>query len=503
MNDHEFVAIDRHDRELLAHVHPPDWVNPTPAALYDVVVIGAGTAGLVTAAGIAGLGLGLKVALVEKHLMGGDCLNGGCVPSKSLIRSATIARAVRTSQEFGIVVPEFRIDFPAVMTRLRQIRAGISPHDSASRLTNLGVDVFFGKATFTDRDCVQVHGAILRGKRLVIATGARANIPDIAGLKESDYLTNETIFNLTELPVRLAIIGGGPIGCEMAQAFARLGSQVFVFHKKDRLLDREEEAVSQVLSAQFKSEGINFFFQTQIDKIELKDKTKVIHFSCQGNNQSLVVEQILIATGRCPNLEGLNLDRAGVAYNDRGIVVNDYLQTSNPKIYACGDVCLDWKFTHAADSAARIVIKNMLFSPLGLGRSRLSSLVMPWVTFTDPEVAHVGITGKGQCISIPLDRVDRAITDSHTPGFIQIWYDHPRDRILGATIVAPHAGEMISEITLAIGAKLGLNTLATVIHAYPTLADGIKKAADSYRRTLLTPRSQALLRLLAKLTGLT
>lgn len=485
------------DRELIANVCPPDWVNPVPPSTYDVVVIGAGTAGLVTAAGIAGLGLGLKVALLEKHRLGGDCLNFGCVPSKTLIRSAAAAAEVRKCQELGIVVPEFTIDFPKIMNRLRQIRSDISHHDSAHRFGNLGIDVFFGNASFIDRQRLQVNQQTLSFKRSVIATGARAAIPSIPGLPDSGYLTNETLFDLTECPKRLAVLGGGPIGCEMAQAFQRLGAEVFLFHKKDRLLDREDSAVSEVLMEQFTQEGITIFLSTQIDNIELKDQQKIIHFA---PNQSLPVDQILVATGRQPNLEGLELHRAGVNFNHRGVIVNDFLQTTNPNIYACGDICLGWKFTHAADSAARLVIKNMLFSPFGLGRSRWQDLVMPWVTFTDPEVAHVGRTNQGKSITIPLTQVDRAITEGETRGFVKIWYDHPSDRILGATIVAKHGGEMIGEITAAIGAKLGLNHLSTLIHPYPTQAEGIKKAADAYRRTLLTPRAQSLLRLLLKLS---
>jgi pyruvate/2-oxoglutarate dehydrogenase complex dihydrolipoamide dehydrogenase (E3) component len=485
------------DRELINNVQPPDWVNPIPAPTYDVVVIGAGTAGLVTAAGIAGLGLGLKVALIEKHRMGGDCLNYGCVPSKTLIRSAAAAAEVRKCQELGIIVPEIRIDFPQIMNRLRQIRSGISHHDSAQRFRNLGIDVFFGNASFVDAHHLQVNEQILSFKRSVIATGARAAIPDLPGLAESGYLTNETLFDLQECPKRLAVLGGGPIGCEMAQAFQRLGSEVFLFHKNDRLLDREDRAVSEVLTKQFTKEGMTIFLSVQIEKIEPKEQQKIIHFA---PDHSLLVDQILVATGRQPNLEGLGLDRAGVAFNEGGVIVNDFLQTTNPNIYACGDICLAWKFTHAADSAARLVIKNMLFSPFGLGRSRWQDLVIPWVTFTDPEVAHVGRINQGKSITIPLSQVDRAITESETKGFVKIWYDHPTDRILGATIVAKHGGEMIGEITTAIGAKLGLNYLSTVIHPYPTQAEGIKKAADAYRRTLLTPRTQNLLRLLTRLS---
>ncbi len=486
------------EAQLLAHVRPPDWVNPVPPSSYDVVVIGAGTAGLVTAAGIAGLGLGLRVALVEKHRMGGDCLNFGCVPSKTLIRSAKVAATVRQSLSFGVNVPVSTIDFPQVMARVGQIRAAISRHDAATRFRDLGVDVWFGTASFLDRHRVQVDGRVLSFQRSVIATGARARIPAIEGLSAVGFLTNETVFDLSVCPARLGVIGGGPIGCELAQAFQRLGVQVFLFHKHDRLLDREDEAVGQVLLDQFHREGIEVFLSSQISRIGRQGEQKIIYFAQQGQEQAIPVDEILVATGRQPNLEDLQLERAGVVFNARGILVNDFLQTTNPSIYACGDICMDWKFTHAADSAARLVIKNMLFCPWGLGRSRLSNLVMPWVTFTDPEVAHVG-RREGKCITVQLSDIDRAITDGTTQGFVKIWHHPHTDRILGATIVAPHAGEMIGELTLAIGAKVGLNQLAEVIHPYPTLATGIKKAADLYRRTLLTPRNQSILRLLAGL----
>lgn len=500
--------LDEYNQSLMSHVHPVDWVNPSPAANYDLVVIGAGTAGLVVAAGAAGLGLGLKVALIEKSLMGGDCLNVGCVPSKCLIRSSRVVAQMREATPFGIQSPDaIEIDFAAVMQRMRRIRAGISHHDSAERFRDLGIDVFLGRAEFVDSGAIAVNTHLLRFKKAVIATGARATRPQIPGLAEAGYLTNETVFSLTECPPRLAVIGGGPIGCELAQAFQRLGSQVTLFHKHGHLLNREDADAAEIVQQQLLQDNLKLVLDCALLKVETTDAGKVIHYRQNDIINTVVVDEILVGAGRTPNVDGLNLEAVGVKYDARrGVVVDDYLQTTNPRIYAAGDICMNWKFTHAADAAARIVIKNTLFSPFGLGRSKLSGLVMPWVTYTDPEIAHVGLyereaQEKGletDTITIPFSTVDRALADGETEGFVKILHKRGSDQILGATIVARHAGEMISEITLAIVTKQGLSALSGVIHPYPTQAEAIKKAADSYRRTLLTPRTQSLLKLLTK-----
>lgn len=507
-NEYESLIqpMDEYNQALLADVHPSDWINPTPANCYDLVVIGAGTAGLVVAAGAAGLGLGLKVALIEKNLMGGDCLNVGCVPSKCVIRSSRVVADILNGDSLGINAKNIDIDFAAVMQRMRRIRASISHHDSVKRFSNLGIDVFLGAAKFVDQKSVEVNGARLHFKKAAIATGARASRPEVQGLDAAGYLTNETVFNLTDRPKSLAVIGGGPIGCELAQAFHRLGCEVTLIHKNSHLLDREDADAAEIVQTSLVKDGINLVLGATLEKVEREDHNKVIYYQQNGETKKLSVDQILVGTGRSPNVEGLNLDMAGVEYDQRGVIVNDYLQTSNPYIYAAGDICMDWKFTHAADAAARIVIKNTLFSPFGLGRSKISNLVMPWVTFTDPEIAHVGMYAseahaKGIAtdeIKVPFTSVDRAIFDGETEGFVKILHQKGSDRILGGTIVARHAGEMISEISLAIVAKQGLNTLSSVIHSYPTQADAIKKAADAYRKTLLTPRTQSLLKLLSK-----
>ncbi len=502
--------MDEHNQKLVSYVHPPDWVNPKPADCYDLVVIGAGTAGLVIAAGAAGLDVGLKVALIEKHLMGGDCLNVGCVPSKCIIRSSRVVGEIWEAKAFGIRLPEqIEVDFPTVMERMRQLRAGISHHDSAMRFSSLGVDVFLGEGRFLRNNTIEVGNKTLRYKKAVIATGARAVRPPVEGIEEAGFLTNETVFSLTERPERLAVIGGGPIGCELAQAFHRLGCKVILFHRGSPILNKEDADAAEIVQNTFIREGIHLVLDSQIQRVEKTREGKTLYYTRNGKPESVTVDEILVGAGRVPNVEGLNLEAVGVEYDQRkGVKVNDYLQTANPKIYAAGDICMNWKFTHAADAAARIVIKNTLFSPFGLGRYKLSSLVMPWVTYTDPEIAHVGmyehqVQEKGidvSTIKIPMSSVDRAITDGEEEGFVKIHHKKGSDKILGATIVARHAGEMISEVTTAIVGKVGLSKVSSVIHPYPTQAEGIKKAADTYRRTLLTPSSKKILGLLTKLS---
>ena len=504
------APMDTYNQTLVSHVHPPDWVNPQPTEPYDLVVIGAGTAGLVTAKGAAGLDVGLKVALIERHLMGGDCLNVGCVPSKCLIRSSRVAADIRDTEAFGVKPPgQVEIDFPAVMERMRRLRAQISPVDSAAGAQKSGVDMFLGDATFVDSETLQVGDQRLQFKKAVITTGARAVEPKIDGMDIVGYLTNETVFSLTEQPKRLAVIGGGPIGCELAQTFRRFGSEVVLFERANHVLIREDADAADIVQKQFIKEGIQLVLNCKLQRVERTAAGKVIHFTSNKGPQSVTVDEILVGAGRAPNVESLNLDAVDVDYDTRnGVKVNDYLQTTNPKIYAAGDVCMKWKFTHAADAAARIVLKNTLFSPLGFGRYKLSDLVMPWATYTDPEIAHVGLyeheaQDQGMdinTIKILFNHVDRAIADGEEEGFLKIHHPKNSDKILGATIVARHAGEMISEITTAMIGKVGLKSLASAIHPYPTQAEAIKKAADAYRRTLLTPRTKKFLSILTKLS---
>lgn len=489
----EVSPRDSHNETLMANVRPPDWQNPEPAPRYNLVVIGAGTAGLVTAAGAAGLGA--KVALIERHLLGGDCLNYGCVPSKAIIRSSRVAADLRDASRFGITVPGSpAADFPAVMERMRRLRAQISRHDSARRFRELGVDVFLGEARFSGPDTVAVGGTTLRFKKAVIATGGRAVHPPIPGLAEAGYLTNETVFSLTARPQRLLVMGGGPLGCEFAQAFRRLGCQVSLLHKYDRIMNREDPDAAELIQKVFQKEGVELLLNAQPTEISKTAAGKLVQFERAGQKGEVEVDEILIGAGRAPNVEGLNLEAAGVRYEagkGRGVLVNDRLQTTNPKIYAAGDICLPYQFTHLADAAARIVIQNTLF----FGRKKLSALTIPWCTYTDPEVAHVGLNEAGaqarhvamETFLKPLREVDRAVVDGEEEGFVKVHVKAGTDKILGATIVARHAGEMISELTAAMVGNMGLGTLAAVIHPYPTQAEAIRQTGDLYNRTRLTP----------------
>jgi pyruvate/2-oxoglutarate dehydrogenase complex dihydrolipoamide dehydrogenase (E3) component len=485
------LPMDEQNVRLVDNVHPPDWVSPEPAPRYNLVVIGAGTAGLVTAAGAAGLGA--RVALVERELLGGDCLNVGCVPSKALIRAARAAAQVRDAAQFGIHVPPgVRVDFAGVMERMRRLRAGISAHDSAARFRGLGVDVYLGQGAFTGPNTIAVAGQTLRFRRAVIATGARADRPAIPGLAEAGFLTNETVFSLTELPPRLAVIGAGPIGCELSQAFARFGSRVHLLGNHPQILPREDKGAAEQVAKALRRDGVELTLSCQISRVEKRGHEKVVHVACGEGQREIVVDALLVGAGRVPNVEGLDLDAAGVRYERKeGVWVNDRLQTTNPSIFAAGDICSRFKFTHAADAMARIVIQNALFK----GRARASALTIPWCTYTDPEVAHVGLyeheaRERGiafRTFTQELHDVDRAVLDGEDEGFVKVIVDARGDRILGATIVAAHAGEMISELTLAMVGRLGLRTIANTIHPYPTQAEAIKKLGDAYNRTRLTP----------------
>lgn len=486
----QLEPLDAHNKQLQANVHPIDWKNPSPTGRYNLVVIGAGTAGLVTAAAAAGLGA--KVALIERGLMGGDCLNVGCVPSKALISAARLAAAVREASQFGIHADPPAVDFAQVMQRMRRLRASISPHDSAQRFRELGVDVYFGQGTFTGGNTVEVGDQTLAFKKAVIATGARAAELPIPGLQEVGYLTNESLFSLTELPRRLLVIGGGPIGSEMAQAFARFGSQVTQIEMGPHILGREEADAALIVQASMSRDGVHLVLNAKVIRVEREGSDKVLVVEQQGEEKRIVGDEILVGIGRTPNLDGLGLVSVGVkSHPQRGIEVNDHLRTTNPNIFAAGDVCSQYKFTHAADFLARIVTQNALF----MGRAKASALLIPWCTYTSPEIAHVGIfpgqsAREGSELSSytqQLAGVDRAVLDSETEGFVRVHCAKGSDKILGATIVGSHAGDMIGEIVMAMKHRIGLKKIASVIHPYPTRAEAIRKLGDQYNRTRLTP----------------
>lgn len=482
---------DVHNQALVENVHPPAWTNPEPAARYNLVVIGAGTAGLVTAIGAAALGA--RVALVERELMGGDCLNVGCVPSKALVRAGRAWADVRDAGELGVKVPPgSSVDFPAVMERMRRLRARISKGDSAARYRDLGVDVFLGAGRFTGPDTVTVASQTLRFRRAVIATGARAAALPIPGLAEAGYLTNETVFGLTALPRRLAVIGGGPIGCELAQAFARFGAEVLLFEVAPAILTREDSEAAAIVGRALTRDGVRLVLGSTIERVERAGAARLLRYTAGGVADQARVDEILVAVGRVPNVVGLDLDRVGVAHDPcRGVAVDDRLRTTNRRIYAAGDVCSRYQLTHNSDFQARLVIQNALF----LGRARASALTIPRVTYTDPEVAHVGLhagdareRGLGiRTFVQDLADVDRALLDGEGEGFVKVHVREGTDTIVGGTIVARHAGEMLSELTLAMVHGVGLGKLARTVHPYPTQAEAIRKLGDAYNRGRLTP----------------
>ena len=473
---------DDHNQRLAAQVHPADWTNPVPRGRYHLLVVGGGPAGLGAAAGAAGLGA--RVALIERHLLGGDCLNVGCVPSKALLASAKAAAHARHAAKLGVHTSTVSVDFPAVMARMRQLRADLARHDSAARFRDLGIDVFLGEGHFSGRDAFTICGQTLRFARACIATGARAALPTVPGLGDTPVLTNETLFNLTALPQRLTIIGAGPIGCEMAQAFARFGSAVTLLDAAPRILPREAQEASALVAQALEGDGVHIEYSVRNPRIE--------------------ADAVLMAAGRVPNVEGLNLEAAGVNYTKKGVTVDDRLRTSNPHIFAAGDVASAYAFTHAADALARIVIRNALF----LGRAKVSALTIPWCTYTDPECAHVGETAEAlkqrgadfASHTLNMDALDRAILDGETEGFVTVHAD-PKGKILGADAVGARAGDLIGEISLAMTHGITLGQAASAIHPYPTYAEAFRKLGDVYNRTRLTPTTRSLLGLLLRRLG--
>ena len=454
------------------------------------MVIGGGTAGLVSAVGAAGLGA--RAAIVECHQLGGDCLNTGCVPSKALLRTARAVGELRRAGGLGLRTTGMELDFSEVMTRMRQRRASLAVNDSAERLSRLGIDVFFGEASFKSAREIAVGSATLRFTRAVIATGSRPSSPTIQGLADTPYLTNESVFDLTERPARLLVVGGGPIGCELAQAFARFGGQVTLFDQADRLLTNDDADASHLVQGALTRDGVQIALGAGITSLSHRDGKTFVQFrrGPEGPLEEAIGDRLLIATGRTPNVDGLNLSRAGVDAGPEGVVVDDRLRTGNRRVYAAGDVCSRFRFTHVADATARLVIQNALF----FGRRKASALTVPWCTYTEPEVAHIGLSAEDantrrpavQTITVPLSDVDRAVLDDETEGFVRV--HHERGRLLGGTIVAAHAGDLIGQMGAAISRGATLSDLAATVYPYPTQAEALRKAGDSYRRTLLTPR---------------
>lgn len=489
---------DAHDARRDRLVRPAGWENPAPAGRYDLVVIGAGTAGLVAAAVAAGLGG--RTALVERARMGGECLNTGCVPSKALLRSARAAADARDAGRFGVRLGgEVAVDFGAVMERMRRLRAELAVHDSAERFREMGVDVFFGEGRFAGPATVAVDDVALRFRRAVIATGARPAEPPIEGLEGGGWLTSETVFSLAALPRRLAVVGGGPVGCELAQAFARFGAAVTLVERADRLLTAYDPDASTVVRDALAADGVEVLVGAEVLRAEPAGGARRLVVAGGDGARRIEVDEVLVAAGRVADTARLDPAAAGIRLDaSGGVEVDDRLRTSNRRVYAIGDAIAGPGFTHLSDAQARVAVRNALFP----GRRRASALVVPWCTYTDPEVAHVGHSARSaaeagiaiRSFTQPLATVDRAVLEGETGGFVRIHARRGSGEIVGGTVVARHAGEIVGEIVLAIGAGAGLDALGETIHPYPTRAEALRRIGDAHLRTKLTPTAWRLLR---------
>lgn len=489
---------DTSDQEWLALVRPAAYENPVPRDRYNLVVIGAGKAGLVAATGAAALGA--RVALIERNLIGGTRLNTGDVPSKILIRAARALAEARRAREFGIQISgEPHVDFAAVMQRVRRLRAQIASNDSVTQLTQRGVDVYFGEARFEDGDHISVGDRKLAFARALIATGSSPVLPQIPDIKTVSPLTSETLFGLEAVPPRLAIVGGDSIGCEMAQVFARLGSRVIVYDTEPRILTAHDLAPAEIVRDALQRDGVVFRLACTKLRFENINGVKRLHGSTADAAFTDEFDEVFVSGGRIPNVEGLNLAAAHIDCDEHRLLVNDRLRTTNSHVFAAGDVCSQYKSSHVADAQARMVIANALF----FSGQRMSSLLIPWCTYTDPEIARVGIGETHPrcklCLvaDLPFKSNDRAVLDGQEEGMLRIYHDR-RGGILGATLVAAHAGEVIGEIVVAMRHHARLGSLASDIHPYPTQSEILKRAGDMYRRTLLTPPVISVLRRIMK-----
>jgi len=451
---------------------------------YDLAVIGGGTAGLVSAAVSAGIGA--KTALVEERRLGGECLWTGCVPSKAIIRSASVLHALRHAADYGIDVQGGRADFGRVMDRVHAIIRGIEPHDSPERFRAMGVDVIEGRARFVSPEEALVGGRRVRARRWILATGSRTAIPPVPGLEAAGYLTHETLWELRALPESLLVLGAGPIGLEMAQAFARLGSTVTVVDLAERVLEREDPEIAAVVARRLEREGIRLLLGARATAVRMDAGARVVTVSTAAGEVELRAAELLVATGRRPNVEEMGLEAIGVEVTEKGVTVDGSLRTSAHNVWAAGDVVGPYRFTHVADYQARIAAPNALF-PL---RRKVDYRVVPWCTYTDPEVARVGMTEaearaewgeKAAVYRYDHDSLDRALCDGEPDGLTKVVLD-PKGRLVGAHVVGPRAGETIHEAVLAVRQRLKLSELSGMIHVYPTYPESLKRAADAFLR---------------------
>lgn len=466
--------------------------NPPRKFDNNLVVIGAGSAGLVTS--YVAAAAKAKVTLIEREAMGGDCLNTGCVPSKAIIRSAKIASYFKRADEFGLKAAPAEVDFPAVMQRVRDVIAKVEPHDSVERYTSLGVDCVAGSARIVSPWEVEVNGRVITTRSIVIATGGRPFVPPIPGIDEVEYLTSDSIWKLDTLPRRLLVLGGGPIGSELAQAFSRLGSEVTQVEKADRILGREDEETSQALMDAFRAEGIRLLTGFTAERFMRDGDEQIAVCVSDSGEERVAFDKVLVALGRRANTDGLDIENAGLSLNENGTLpVNDYLQSAQPHILGCGDVTGPYQLTHAAGFQGWFCAMNALFG--NLKRFKVDYSVMPWAVFTDPEIGRVGITAaEAEHQGIPyevtrygIDDLDRAMADSEDKGFVKIVTAKGSDKILGATVVGHHAGELITEYVTAMKHGMGLRKILNTIHIYPTLSEANRYAAGEWQKARISP----------------